>query len=86
MPRVVSLMLAVLMLVLVSARCARADTALPGGITCEQVVRYAGELNIPNTWRGRVQAKIIAATFGIYLTNAQLEAAALCLKTASTAR
>jgi hypothetical protein len=69
----------VLLFVLVTSRYAWASDALPGGVTCGQVVRYANDLNIPNTWRGRTQAKIIALTFGIVVTDAQLEAAARCL-------
>lgn len=53
---------------------------LPGGITCAQVVQYAGDLNIPDTRWGRARARIIAATFGLYLTTAQLNAAASCLR------
>lgn len=67
--------------------CAQAQTAsLPGGVTCEQIVRSASDLNIPNTWRGRRQAQIIALTFGIVVTNTQLDAAAQCLKSASATR
>jgi len=66
---------------------ARADERqLPGGITCEMVVRYATDLGIPNTRWGRAQARIIAATFGIYVTDAQLTAAAECLRLANAAQ
>jgi hypothetical protein len=70
----------VLLFVLIGSRAARADEQLPFGITCEQVVRYAADLKIPNTWSGRAQARIIALTFGIYLTDAQLNAAARCIR------
>jgi hypothetical protein len=63
--------------------CARAqDAPLPGGVTCEQIVRYAEDLRIPNTWRGRAQAKVIALALGIVVTDAQLDAAARCLRSA----
>lgn len=65
---------------LVFATLARADANLPGGITCAQVVHYAGEFNIPNTTMGRLRAKVIAAVLGMQLTNAQLDAAAKCLR------
>lgn len=53
---------------------------LPGGVTCAQVVYYASEFNIPNTTMGRVRAKIIALALGMRLTNAQLDAAARCIR------
>src|ERR1700692_2886286 len=70
---------------LISLRHARADSALPFGITCEQVVQYAAEMKIPNTWRGRVQARIIALSYGAVLTSRQLDAAARCLVEAQAA-
>lgn len=73
----------VILFVLVSTRYSRADSRLPGGVTCEMIVRYAADLGIPNTRWGRAQAKIIAATLGIYVTDAQLAAAAECLRSAS---
>ena len=86
LPYVLIILGATLLFVLVTTRYARADSNLPGGVTCEQVVQYASSLGIPNTWRGRAQARIIAATFGIYVTNAQLSAAAQCLKSASAVK
>lgn len=74
----------VILFVLVSTRYSHAaDSRLPGGVTCEMIVRYAADLGIPNTRWGRTQAKIIAATLGIYVTDAQLAAAAECLRSAS---
>lgn len=73
--------IAAIAILLCGSQCARADTALPGGVTCEQVVEYAKMLSIPNTWRGRAQARVIALTFGITITSAQLDAAAKCLRT-----
>jgi len=70
----------VFLLIMFWAQHARADDALPGGITCEQVVHYAGEFKIPNTTLGRVRAKIIAAALGMRLTGAQLDAAAKCIR------
>ena len=67
-------------LMLITSRAHAQD--LPDGITCAQVVRYAATLDIPNTRWGRAQARVIAATFGIYVTGAQLDAAARCLKEA----
>jgi hypothetical protein len=61
-------------------RRASAAESLPGGVTCDQIVRYASDLNIPNTWRGRAQARVIALTFGIVITSEQLDAAARCLR------
>lgn len=62
---------------------ARADERLPGGVTCEQIVRYASMLGIPNTHHGRAQAKSIANTLGLVVTDSQLDAAAECLRVAS---
>ena len=70
---------AVIVSLLMCVACAQADDALPGGITCSQVVHYASEFNIPNTTIGRLRAKVIAAALGMRLTNAQLDAAARCL-------
>lgn len=63
-----------------------AHAALPPGVTCEQIVRYASVLKIPNTIAGRAQARIIALTYGHWLTNAELNAAAKCLSDARGAR
>ena len=60
--------------------CARAAETLPNGMTCAQVVQAAQYLNIPNTGWGRAQARAIALTFGVWLTDAQLTAASRCLK------
>lgn len=76
----------VLMFVVCTVHFARADKALPFDITCADVVRYAADMKIPNTWRGRVQAKIIALTYGTVLTRAQLDAAAQCLREADAAK
>jgi hypothetical protein len=73
----------IIVFVLLTSKYVDASPRLPGGVTCEQIVRFASDLNIPNTWRGRRQAQIIALTFGIVVTNAQLDAAAQCLKSAS---
>ena len=77
-PVMAMLGLALLALAL-TVRYAGASPRLPFSITCEQVVRYAADLNIPNTFRGRMQARIIALSFGHVLTNAELSAAAACL-------
>ena len=75
-----AMLAAVLVVVMLHSRRARADDAMPGGITCSQVVEYARVLAIPNTWRGRAQARVIALTFGIAITDSQLETAAKCLR------
>ncbi len=85
-PKVLLLLGLVLLFVLVVSRIARSDDALPFGITCEQVVQYAADMKIPNTWRGRVQAKLIALTYGAVLTSRQLDAAARCLREADAAK
>lgn len=68
-------------LLCMSARRAH-SSELPNGMTCEQVVRAAAELNIPNTAWGRAQARIIALTYGMVLTSAQISAASQCLRSA----
>jgi len=68
--------------ILFSAVMAHADSRLPFSITCDDVVRYAGDLNIPNTIAGRMQARVIALTFGHWLTKSELDAAAKCLRQA----
>jgi len=81
-PAVLVMLALVLGFVLATVHFARADASLPFGVTCDQVTRYASDLNIPNTWRGRMQARIIALSFGHVLTNRELEAAARCLRSA----
>ncbi len=78
---VIGAFLLVLSLLIYGIGHARAAT-LPMGITCAQVVQYAGDLKIPNTFAGRMQARAIALTFGHWLSNAELRAAAACLRQA----
>jgi len=62
---------------------ARADIVLSNGtmVTCDQVRFYAGEFQIPDTRWGRARARIIGAALGLgYLTDAQLSAAARCIR------
>lgn len=63
----------------VCVACARAS-GLPDGVTCSDVMFYASRFNIPDTTMGRMRAKIIAAALGTRLTNAQLDAAARCIR------
>ncbi len=77
---ILTMMTLVLVFVMVASRYARADADLPGGVTCVQIVHYASEFKIPNTTIGRLRAKVIAAALGMHLTDAQLDAAAKCLR------
>lgn len=70
----------IVLLLLTTGSVSYADEPLPGGVTCEQIVRYAETLHIPNSALGRAQARIIALTFGIVVTGKQLDAAARCLR------
>ena len=78
--------LAAIIIVLLVAMCsqhARADILLSNGstVTCEQVRFYAGEFQIPDTRWGRARARIIGVALGLgYLTDAQLSAAARCIR------
>ncbi len=76
--RIMMITVAMIFALFVGVAVAKADE-LPQGITCADVVRYAGDLKIPDTKWGRAQARIIAATLGFYLTNAQIDAARRCL-------
>ncbi len=76
--RLMLLMASIVLALFVGVVVAKADE-LPQGITCADVVRYAGDLKIPDTKWGRTQARIIAATLGFVLTNAQIDAARKCL-------
>lgn len=78
-PYIIVMLAMVLLFTLFTSRYSRANPALPGGVTCEQIVQYAKMLGIPNTTWGRAQARIIAATFGIVITDAQLAEARKCL-------
>lgn len=61
--------------------CARVHAAdrLPFGLTCLQIIEYSRAFPLPNTRAGRDQAKSIARTFGVTITEAQLDEAARCL-------
>jgi hypothetical protein len=69
----------VVIFVLMGAHYVRADERLPFGITCEDVTRYAKDFKIPNTVMGRAHARVIALTFGHWLTRRELDAATACL-------
>ena len=55
---------------------------LPQHITCDQVLYYADQFNMRDTWWNRKRAKALALVLGFRLTDAQLDAAAKCVREA----
>ncbi len=60
---------------------AKADGLPQYGVSCADIVMMAAKFKLHNTLLGRTRAKIIAGTLGVYLSEADIEAAASCLPT-----
>ena len=64
---------------LIFSRQSKADGLPQYGVNCADIVLMQHRFGIKNTLKGRVQARAIAATLGIWLSDEEIEEAARCM-------